>query len=216
MKQKYQKDFCLAATFLVAFMLWTVLIRVMDVQPFGPSESAVGFGYLNRYIHDVTGVHMELYVLTDWLSVIPIGIVLLFGAVGLCQWIRRRSLKRVDADILLLGAFYLLVIAAYGFFEVFVINFRPVLIEGRLEASYPSSTTVLVLCVMLTAAMQAKARIRSRTVKKWIVVVMLIYSAFMVIGRLTSGVHWFTDIAGGVLLSAGLVMLYRGYCRKIG
>lgn len=108
----------------------------------------------------------------------------------------------------MLGGFYILVIASYLFFEKFVINYRPVLIEGNLEASYPSSTTLLVLCIMPTAMMQLNTRIRNNTTKKVILSLLAIFTAFMVIGRLISGVHWFTDIIGGVLLSTGLVMLY--------
>ena len=37
----------------------------------------------------------------------------------------------------------------------------------------------------------------------------ILFSAFMVIGRLVAGVHWLTDIVGSVLLSAGLYALYR-------
>ena len=98
--------------------------------------------------------------------------------------------------------------AAYVLFEVFVINYRPVLINGCLEASYPSSTTMLALCVMPTTLMQLNPRIKSQTLKRWVGFGITAFILFMVIGRLLSGVHWFTDIIGGALLSAGLVMLY--------
>lgn len=93
-------------------------------------------------------------------------------------------------------------------FEVFAINYRPVLIEGYLEASYPSSTTMLVMCVMPTAIMQFHTRIKTEWLRKIFTYVIIAFTAFMVIGRLVSGVHWFTDIIGGALLSTGLVMLY--------
>lgn len=110
---------------------------------------------------------------------------------------------------LVLGGFYIIVMALYLLFEVFIINYRPVLIDGHLEASYPSSTTMLVLCVIPTAMMQLNSQILNQTFRKVILGFLVIFTAFMVIGRLISGVHWFTDIVGGILLSTGLVVLYH-------
>lgn len=214
MKNKNQRMILMAIGNLAGFVLWTILLSVVDVQHIGPQESAVGFATVNGWFHDLTGVHMELYVLTDWLSLIPLGIVLWFAILGLSQWIRRRSLRKVDADILLLGGFYWLVLLMYVLFEGLEINYRPVLIDGFLEASYPSSTTVLVLCVMLTAVMGAKIRIQNSKRKMVVTWAVWAFTVFMVVGRLISGVHWLTDIIGGMLLSGGLVMLYCGMCHK--
>ena len=194
--------------FFVAFILWTVAVTFIDVQPIGPESSRVGFAALNQFVHQITGVHMDLYVITDWLSLIPLCFVAGFGFLGLFQWIQRKSLLQVDRSILVLGGFYLLTGAVFLFFEKFVVNYRPVLMEGILEASYPSSTTMLVLCVMLTAAMQLKRRIRNSNLQHLTVSAITVFIALMVIGRLMSGVHWFTDIIGGIMLSMGLVTLY--------
>lgn len=214
MKNKNHRMILMAIGNLAGFVLWTILLSVVDVQHIGPQESAVGFATVNGWFHDLTGVHMELYVLTDWLSLIPLGIVLWFAILGLSQWIRRRSLRKVDRDLLLLGGFYGLVLLMYVLFEGLEINYRPVLIEGILEASYPSSTTMLVLCVMLTAVMQADMRIQNPKRKMVVTWAVRAFTAFMVVGRLISGVHWLTDIIGGMLLSGGLVMLYCGMCHK--
>ena len=152
---------------------------------------------------------MALYTVTDWLGLVPIGAAMGFALLGQSQWIKRRHLRQVDFSILVLGGFYLLVMAAYVLFEVFVINHRPVLINGHLEASYPSSTTMLVLCVMPTAIMQLNTRIKNDALRQWSAFIITAFIVFMVIGRLLSGVHWFTDIIGGALLSAGLVLMYR-------
>ena len=151
---------------------------------------------------------MTLYTITDWLGLVPLCFVLGFALLGLVQLIQRRSIIKVDYSILVLGGFYILVMAAYLLFEVVAINYRPVLINGYLEASYPSSTTMLVMCVIPTAMMQFNTRIKNKTIRKVILGILAAFTAFMVIGRLISGVHWFTDIVGGALLSAGLVMLY--------
>ena len=190
-------------------MLWTVAISFVDVRAIGPQGSSVGFAGINGYVHNLTGVHFGLYNITDWLGLVPIFVCMGFGILGLTQWIKRKSICKVDHDILVLGGFYIVTIAAYLFFESVVINYRPVLINGYLEASYPSSTTLLVTCVMPTAVMQFNSRIRNKLLRNIVAATLVAFIAFMVIGRLLSGVHWLTDIIGGTLLSAGLVMLYR-------
>ena len=208
-----KKDLRRGVGLLTAFMLWTILLRVVDVQAAGPDGTRIGFAAFNVRVHRLTGVHMGLYTITDWLGLVPILICLCFGVLGLVQLVRRRSLLRVDADLLLLGLYYLLVIAAYLVFEMIPINYRPVLIEGRLEASYPSSTTLLVLSVMPTLRFQIDRRAGEPFLRKAAAVFAAVFSAFMVIGRLVSGVHWATDIAASVLLSAGLFLLYRAAVR---
>ena len=212
MKKKNQKNFCIAICMLIAFVMWTVAIRFIDVQAIGPQESSVGFATINQFVHNLTGVHMSLYTITDWLSLVPLMFVMGFGTLGLIQWIKRKHLLKVDYSILVLGGFYIVVMAVYVLFEMLVVNYRPVLIGGILEASYPSSTTMLVMCVMPTAIMQFNARIKNGILKRWVSSAITVFIAFMVIGRLVSGVHWFTDIVGGALLSAGLVMLYCSAC----
>ena len=210
---KKQKNFRFAMCTLAAFLLWTAAIQFVDIQAIGPQESSVGFATINRFFHNLTGVHMSLYIITDWLGLVPLIFATGFVLLGLIQWIKRKHLLKVDYNILILGGFYIVVMAVYVLFEMLVVNYRPVLINGYLEASYPSSTTMLVMCVMPTAIMQFNARIKNDILKRWVSSAISTFIAFMVIGRLVSGVHWFTDIIGGALLSAGLVLMYRAVIR---
>lgn len=210
-----QKKLYIAICLLAAFVLWTAAICLVDVQPIGPRGSTVGFATLNGLIHRLIGVHMALYTITDWLGLVPIAFVLGFALLGLVQLVKRKHLLKVDRSILVLGGFYLIVLVAFLLFEVFVVNYRPVLIEGHLEASYPSSTTMLVMCIMPTAMMQLRNRIKNKVLRVCALCVITAFSAFMVIGRLAAGVHWFTDIIGGALLSAGLVLLYDFICNLV-
>ena len=209
MKQNEKTHLRAGTGFLIAFLLWTVLIRCVDVQAAGPHRTKVGFAAFNLWFHELTGVHMTIYTITDWLGLVPIAVCLGFGLVGVFQLIRRRSLLRVDPDIILLGVYYILVILAYLAFEMIPINYRPVLINGVLETSYPSSTTLLVLSVMPTMLFQIDRRTNKPLVRNVTGIFVIAFSAFMVIGRLISGVHWATDIIGAVFLSMGLFLLYR-------
>ena len=209
MKKQNQKNFYRGAYFLIAFILWTVLLRFVDVKQIGPQNSKVGLATINQFVHNLTGTNMTLYNITDWLGLAPIFFAMGFGVLGLLQWIKRKSLKKVDYSILVLGGFYIVVMAVYILFEYVVINYRPTLINGILEVSYPSSTTLLVMCVMPTAIMQLKDRLENGILKKCIIWVIVLFIIFMVAGRIIAGVHWITDIIGGVLLSIGLVTIYQ-------
>ena len=215
MEKKNKKMLVWGVSLVAAFVLWTVIICFVDVQVIGPEGSSVGFATLNEFVHELTGVNWLLYTITDWLGLVPIAVALGFAILGLVQLIKRRSLLKVDRDILVLGGFYIAVMAAYVLFEFVVINYRPILIEGHLEASYPSSTTMLIMCVMPTAAMQLNARIKNTVVKRCVIIAIVAFIAFMVIGRIFSGVHWLTDIVAGALLSAGLVMNYFSICNNL-
>ena len=148
-------------------------------------------------------------------GLVPIAVALGFAILGLVQLIKRKSLWKVDHSILALGVFYIVVMAAYVFFEMVVINYRPTLIDGYLEASYPSSTTMLVMCVMPTAAMQLNARIKNTVFRRCAIIAIVAFTAFMVIGRLISGVHWITDIIGGAMFSIGIVTTYFSICNSL-
>ena len=214
MKNREKRDLRTGLGLLTAFGIWTALIRLADVRPVGPNGTGVGFAALNTWFHRTTGVHMALYTVTDWLGLVPVAVCAGFGILGAVQLFGRKSLRRVDPDIILLGGYYLLVIAAYLFFEMVPVNYRPVLIDGVLEASYPSSTTLLVLSVMPTLAFQADRRFKSPLARNGAAVFSAVFSALMVTGRLLAGVHWMTDIIGSVLLSFGLFMLYRSAVRR--
>lgn len=208
MNKKEKKMLGGSILFMLGFVVWTIVVMNFNLQVVGPYESAVGFADLNVAFHKLTGEHMWIYAWTDWLSIIPAAFVGGFGLLGLVQLIKRKSLLKVDFNILTLGGFYIIVLIFYLFFEKCVVNYRPVLIEGVLEASYPSSTTMLCMCVLPTAMMQMNLRIKNVTMKRIVLAIMIAFTAFMVIGRMISGVHWLTDIIGGALLSTSLVMLY--------
>ncbi|MBQ8840917.1 MAG: phosphatase PAP2 family protein [Clostridia bacterium] len=208
MEKKNSRLFWVGVGLLAVFVLWTVLICFVDVEAIGPRQSSVGFATLNGYIHNLTGVNMSLYIITDWLGLVPIGVAFGFAVLGIVQCIKRKSLLKVDRSILTLGGFYIVVMAVYILFEIVVINYRPTLIDGYLESSYPSSTTILVMCVMPTAMMQLRTRIKNDLFRRCVMFTITVFITFMVIGRLVSGVHWITDIIGGALLSTAIVLMY--------
>jgi undecaprenyl-diphosphatase len=202
---------------MLLFGFWTFLVMKCNLAIAPNTSTEIGLSSFNLWFLEMTGVHLELYVITDWLGLVPVGVCLVFGFMGLYQLISRRSLLKVDHDLILLGIYYVIVIVCYVIFEMFSVNYRPILIEGRLEASYPSSTTLLVLCVMPTLIFQCRRRIHHFMVIRIIEGIAGLFSVMMVVCRLVSGVHWISDIVGSCLLSYSLYSLYRAaveYCDK--
>ena len=199
----------------MSFVIFTVLVSVLDVRTIGPEGSEIGLAAINSFLHQKIGVHMLWYHITDWLGVIALLTALGFAGLGLYQLLGRKSIRRVDKGILSLGYIYVLLLAFYWFFEQVIINVRPVLMEGVLEASYPSSHTMLVVCVMATAAKALRTLWPER---KRLCLGAGIFCPLLVgitiFGRLVSGVHWFTDIVGSVLLAASLVILYSAMLER--
>lgn len=208
MERKTKNQFIFGTLLLALFIVFTISLTFVDMKPIGPQNSYVAYASINQAVHELFGVNMTLYNITDWAGVVAIFVALGFAILGLVQWIKRKSILKIDGSILLLGVFYILVFGAYVFFEFNVINRRPILINGILEASYPSSTTMLAMCVLPTAMIQFKRLIKNHRIKNTVNIICGLFTAFMVIGRLVCGVHWFTDILGGLIFSIAMILLY--------
>ncbi len=204
-----------AAFMMLLFCLFTLAVATVDVQPIGPNGSSVGLATLNGAFAHLVGTHPGWYTITEWLSIAIILVPLCYAALGLHQLLRRRSLWKVDSDILLLGVFYVVVIAFYVAFDLFVINYRPVLIDGVLEPAYPSSHTMIFLCVMGSAILQVRRRFPRTPLCRLVTILLSAIMVITIVGRVISGVHWLTDIVGGVLLAAALTLFYRAaICKR--
>lgn len=204
------------AVLFAVFVLYTAAVALIDVKPVGQMNSNVGMATINKALSDAIGVHMIWYDITNILGILALLIAAFFGVVGVIQLVTRKSLLKVDRDIIILGCFYVMVIVCYVLFDHFAINYRPVMLEDTLEASYPSSHTMLAVCVMSTAICQLKWKMRDEHVSRIVQGVLAVLIVLTVAGRMISGVHWFTDIIGGVLLSAFLVSLYVWFVYEAG
>lgn len=214
MKKSAQKCFLLAGVFLFLFLLLTLLVMKVDVQPIGPQNSAVGLATINGAVFETCGSNPIWYTLSEVLGIVALLCAAGFGCLGIWQWITRKSLKNVDKSLFILAGFYVAVALVYALFEIVVINYRPVLEAGILEASYPSSHTVLVCCIMLTTALQLQERLKNKILRMVLQSLCCLVLLFTALGRIFSGVHWYTDVLAAVLISAALVFAYLGAVRQ--
>ena len=208
MKKTVKKNIIVSAILLVIFAAFTLIVATVDKAPTAPAGSTVGLSAVNGKIFSALGVSDAWYEATELLGYLAIAVMLCFAALGLCQLIKRKKLFTVDSDLLLLAGLYVLVVICYVLFEIFAINCRPILVDGVLEASYPSSHTMLFCTVIGSAPILLQKRIKNKTALVIFDTAAVVLSLVMSVGRLLSGMHWLTDIVGGILLSLLLISLY--------
>ncbi|MGN1174127.1 MAG: phosphatase PAP2 family protein [Roseburia sp.] len=208
MNKKSKKKFMIAGGLLFVFILFTVAVMKVDVAAIGPKDSLVGLSKINDFMFKKLGTHPIWDMITEVLLATAFLIVLLFGVIGIKQLIERKSLWKVEHGILLLAVFYVFLAAFYELFEVVVVNYRPILEDGELAASFPSSHTMLICSIVGSAMVLFDRMLTNKVVRNVVEIIGGIILILAVMGRLLAGVHWFTDILGGVLLSAALVMFY--------
>ena len=206
--KKETRNILVSIFLTIISFLYVYLVKTVDIMAIGPKGSKVGFGTVNKYFKDMFTYNKTIYKVTEILGLIALLIVAIYGLVGLVQLIKRKSFCKVDKRIYILGAFYVLVGLIYVFFEKVVINYRPVIMDGKLEASFPSSHTVLAICVCVSAIVMNKFYIKDESKLKLVNVFITILMILIVIGRFISGVHWFSDIVGGIIISSTLLSYY--------
>ena len=192
---------------LISSIIFIILLKNIDIKCDNVNNSCIGFATVNQFIFEKIGVNMTWYTITDWLGIIPILMSMVYALVGLKQLIKRKSIKKVDNEIIILGIFYIIVISIYVLFEKYIINYRPILLNGFLEASFPSSHTLMTIC-LCGSSIIINNKLFKNSFTKVLNSIFLLIIIITVIGRFISGVHWFTDIVGGILISSFLLMLF--------
>lgn len=211
---KNKKNILICILLVLLSIIYTILVKYVDTSTIGPNGSVVGFSSLNSFVFNLTGNNMTLYKVTEILGIIPILIALMYAVIGLIQVIDRKNLK-VDKELIALGILYVVVILIYVFFEKCIINYRPVLIDGILEASYPSSHTLLSICICGSALLINKYLFNNKKIYRYINIVSIISMVLIVLGRLLSGVHWASDIIGSIIISITLLKILETYYLSI-
>lgn len=170
--------------------------------------SALNFDYFRTF-----GESEFWYKLSQVLGAVSFLIPAAFAGFGLWQLWTRKSLKKVDGDLFFLAGLYGVTAGAYLLFEQVVLNYRPVLEEGEIAASFPSSHTLLVCVFCGSATVHLGMRIRSKGLRWGMFSVLVLIPALVGLGRLLAGVHWVTDVFGGILLGGALVLFHKGLVR---
>lgn len=210
---KQKRNIIISTTLITLSILFTLLVKVVDVQQIGVEGTSIGFATINQFVFKTLKENELWYNITEILGLVALATVAIYGLIGLTQVIKRKSILKVDKEIIALGIFYVVVIGIYILFEKVIVNYRPVLIDGIKEASYPSSHTLMTICLCISAVIINK-KLFNNKITKYANLLLLVIMSTTVIGRLLSGVHWFTDIIGGILISTALLTTFYTIINK--
>ena len=208
---KRKKLFITTGILLLIAIVYTLLVKYYDVSTIGPKNSAVGFSGINGLVHHALPYNEFWYKITKYLGIIPFLYCAFYGIQGITQIVKYKSIKKVDKRLIYLGAFYVVMLVLYVLCDKIVVNYRPILEDGILESSFPSSHTLLACCVCASSLLIAKYYIKKQNILKLFNYGTIVLMIILVVGRLLSGVHWLTDIIGGIIYSAVLVYLYYSF-----
>ena len=202
-----KKNVSISIVLTIISIIYTFLVKTVDVGQIGPCASSVGFSKINKLFINFIGSNMTIYKLTEILGLMTFIIVGIYGIIGLIELVKRESLFKVDKEIISLGVLYVLMLMVYVFFEKFIINYRPILLDGELEASYPSSHTLLSICICVSSLIVSKKYVPKKYLNITTFVTVLLLT-MVLLGRTISGVHWISDIVGGIIISITLLSYF--------
>jgi undecaprenyl-diphosphatase len=208
--KKINKNFIIGGCLFFVFIVFTILVKFVDVQAIGPIGSKVGLAGLNElYLVKTSSTLWDN--ISDIIMAISLLVACLFVVIGIAQWVHRKKFKEIDRNIFIMAGLYIAIIVVYVFFEVVVVNNRPILEKGELVASFPSSHVLISVSILFSALIQAhKYYISSNKLMFFVDIAISILTVTLVISRILSGVHWITDIIGSLLISGALVFIHNG------
>ena len=217
--KKYQY-LILPVVFLVLFIVFTVLVKTVDVQYLKVTNSYIGLYSINQPIYNWVGVvdKMRLAKITSDIIMYVIFIfVAIFAGMGIYQWVKRKSLKLVDKRLFILFGAYVVTALLYLAFEVMKINYAPLVIDGEIKASYPSSHVLISVVFYITGCLTAMSFLSVEHKITRLAIILLSVTMSLLVGfvRLMSGRHWFTDILASYLLASFVITLFRNCFKQM-
>lgn len=142
---------------------------------------------------------MQWELITNVILITSIITLAVFVFLGLYQWISRKSIKKVDRQLLWMPVPLILMVITYLLFQyVFVLNTRP---NGSGESSFPSTHVMVVATIFFIAMMILPKYVKSKPIRIILDVLMVVMISLTSVGRVAADMHWVLDVIGAVVFA---------------
>lgn len=143
---------------------------------------------------------------TDIILIASFAVLVVFVIMSLCQWIKRKSLKKVDKSLLWFPLPLALMAITYVIFDKFLIcNTRP---DGSGEASFPSTHVMVVATIFFLVAIILPRYIKSKAAVILLDFFMLAFIVLVSVGRVLANKHWLSDVLGALGFAIIFAIIY--------
>ena len=142
------------------------------------------------------------------LSLIALGA---FAVLGLVQWIKRKSLKKVDKQLRWFPLPLALMAATYVVFDKFLpkfFDFMPTRPNGSGEPSFPSTHVMIVATIFFITTIILPKYIKNKVVRIILELLMVIGLALTCTGRVMANMHTPIDVLGGIAFAFIFAEIY--------
>lgn len=211
MKENNKRNKFAAVLITALTVLFTIMVVTFDVQAIGPNGTSVGFASINKVFADLFAYNENFDKISDVIMYFSFLLVLAAVFMGVVELVKRKSLFKVDSEIIVYGVVLVILVILKVAFDKIALNYRPVLVPGEteLEASFPSTHAMISTALFAGFCMVINPYLKDKKIKTTVNALIGILIALEVVCRVIAGVHWLTDIIGGLLFAFTLAVAMK-------
>lgn len=193
-------DIVIITNLFIIFIL-TILVKTVDIYYNVITKSNIGLYSLNKLFLN-NNEFQFLKIISEIIFIICLLIIVIIGAMLIINYIKTKAINKKQKNFLIY--LFILFIIWVLFDKVLIINYRPIVVDGKIEGSYPSTHIMVITYTLLSLSYLLENKVNQKM--KYILSIIFILITFS--GRVLSLMHWFTDGLCGLLVGLTFYLLF--------
>lgn len=184
-------------------LIFTILVSFVDVKIYNVTNTEIGLYSLNK-IFLVNSINSNyINIISNGIFLICLLVIILMLLLITFEYFKTKKINKNNLNFII--HFLIMVLIWIIFDKILIINYRPILINGNIEGSYPSTHVMVSTFVLLFLSDKLKKIFKNDKIFYIISIGLIIIQS---ISRILLTMHWFTDIIGGLLIGCLLFFTF--------